>query len=155
MTCNCSFAFDKNYFLHITLILTLKRALVILIGKIFIVHKYKVSKNHWSCTGPKVAFPLAGHKYIHICTWHFMSTSHLLPAWHITFPATCHMEEKESNPLHLTDAGRIIFPLSVLNMTQSFMLQDLCSTGAWHVDILPTPPSPLPLYFTFTCTHIL
>ena len=53
---------ELNNFVHITLILTLKMALVILIGKIFIVHKYKVSKNLWSCTGPKVAFPLTGHK---------------------------------------------------------------------------------------------
>ena len=40
---------ELNNCLHVTLILTLKRALVILIGKTFIVCIYKVRKNHWSC----------------------------------------------------------------------------------------------------------
>ena len=29
-----------------------------------------------------------------ICTWYFMSTSHFLLTWHITFPATCHVEDR-------------------------------------------------------------
>ena len=63
----------------------------------------------------------------------------------------------EPNPLHIMDAGQKIFPLSVLNMTQEISCYMICvySTGAWHVGILPTPPWPLPLYFAFTCIHIL
>ena len=85
-----------------------------------------------------------------------MSTSHFLPAWHITFPATCHMEDRaESTAYNGCRTDGISFAFCPQHDIWNFMLQDLCSTGAWHVGILLTSPSPLSLYFAFTCTHIL
>ena len=51
---------------------------------------------------------------------------------HFTFPPSmtyhisCYMS-CEPNPLHITDAGRMIFPLSVLNMTQEISCYRICA----------------------------
>ena len=104
---------------------------------------------HWTKSGISSCRTQVGHVHDISCPLHISSQhdmSHFLPhvIWRI-----------EPNPLHITDAGQMIFPFCPQHDTWNFMLQDLCSTGAWHVGIPPTPPSPLPLYFPFTCTHIL
>ena len=76
-------------------------------------------------TGPKVAFPLAGHKEDMHMTFHV----------HFTFPTMQHdishflphvMWRIKPNPLHITDAEQMIFLLSVLNMTQEIPCYRIC-----------------------------
>ena len=116
---------------------------------IFVKYKNFCLKLHWTKHGISSCRTQIGYVHDISCPLHISSQhdiSHFLPyvIWRI-----------EPNPLHITDAGRMIFPFCPQHDTWNFMLQDMCSTGAWHVGIPLTPPSLLPLYFAFTCTHIL
>ena len=81
--------------------------------------------NYVWYTGPNVLFPLARHKIIgyahdiscplHISSKHDISLFLPRAMWSI-----------ELNPLHIMDEGRMVFLVSVLNMTQEISCYRIC-----------------------------
>ena len=72
-----------------------------------------------------------------------MFTSHFLYAWHLIFPDTFHVEDRAESTAYNGCRTDDISSICPQHDTRNFILQDLCSTGAWHA---PTPPSPPPLF---------